>query len=605
MTHSPNLVFRPSKADLERYRVIGRCERIGRDLARLQNSRTLSTSGKEDLLLEVDRLSVSYCLPHEAVHCALCDISFQISAGEGIGVLGESGAGKSTLALALMRLLPANSRVTSGSIRLGGRDVLNLDEEELRQLRAVQMAYIFQEPAAALNPTMRVGEQISEVLRAHRRWNRKRRRKVVEEMLRQVRLPEARQVYSCYPHELSGGEQQRVAIGQALVCQPALLIADEPASALDIIRRADVLACLKDAKTRLNMAILMITHDPKTLVDLADRVFVLHEGELVEETTVAHVLEQPIRVFTRVPSAFTVKPGSHSAALGKFALQPHAPRGGLSQRPVEAEAPSSPGDEGHCELLVASQLYKSYEKRHWVTGALTHSVIALSGASLALHTDRITCLVGESGSGKSTLARCLSALEKPDAGAVYYDGCDLLRLSPSENRKTRRNIQLVLQNTAAAFNPSLTLEETVAEPLKFMGLPRAHRRDRAVALMEKVGLPERWRRRKPQELSGGQRQRLAIARALAAGPTVLIFDEALNGLDLAVQAEMIELLLKLREASSLAYLFITHNLDLAKPIADDVAVMHSGRIVEYGAPDDILRCQPDSLPLPRCVSVTG
>lgn len=581
--------------------VLARCERIERDLAPLQ-TRT-RTPGREDLVLRVDRLNVSYRLRHEAVHCALHNISFQISAGEGVGVLGESGAGKSTLALATMRLLPANAKVTSGSVQLGGRDILSLAETELRKLRAAEMASIFQEPAATLNPAMRVGDQISEVLRAHRGWDRKRRRRVVEEMLRQVHLPEARQVYSCYPHELSGGEQQRVAIGQALVCQPALLIADEPASALDMTRRADVLGCLKDAKTRRNMAILMITHDPTTLVDLADRVLVLHEGELVEETTVARALDQPIHVFRRaVPSGFTVKPGSYSA-FWKSALQPHAPHDGLFGTSMETQAPRSPSDEAHGGLLVGRQLYKCYEKRHWVTGAVTQTVEALRNASLVLHAGRITCLVGESGSGKSTLARCLSALERPDAGGVYYDGCDLLRLSSAKVQKMRRSIQLVLQNTAAAFNPTLTLEEAVTEPLKFIELQRVDRRDRALALMEKVGLTERWRRRKPQELSGGQRQRLAIARALAAEPSVLIFDEALSGLDLGVQTEMIELLLELRESSSLTYLFITHNLDLVRFIGDDVAVMHSGSIVEHGSPADILRCHSDSVV--RCNSVTA
>jgi ABC-type glutathione transport system ATPase component len=582
--------------------VVASCERIVCDPARLQAG-TRSTPAGENVLLIVDGLNVSYCLPHETIHCALRDVSFRIFAGEGVGVLGESGAGKSTLALALMRLLPANARVTKGSIRLSGRDILNLDEGELQKLRASQMASIFQEPAAALNPTMRVGEQISEVVRAHRSWDRKGRRRVAEEILRQVHLPEARQVYSCYPHELSGGEQQRVAIGQALVCQPALLIADEPASALDMTCWADVLACLKDAKARLNMAILMITHDPTTLVDLADRVLVLHKGELVEETTVARVLDQPIRAFRKAaPSAFTVTPGSYSAASWKPALQSHAPPGGLLRTPGESQAPCSTSDEGHSGLLVGNQLYKRYEKRHWVTGAVTQTVEALRSASLVLPTNRITCLVGESGSGKSTLARCLSAMERPDAGELYYDGCDLLRLSSSELRRTRRSIQLVLQNTAAAFSPSLTLEQTVTEPLKFVEFRQADRRDRAVALMEKVGLPERWRRRKPQELSGGQRQRLAIARALAAEPSVLIFDEALNGLDQVVQAEMLDLLLKLRESLSLAYLFITHNLDLVRFIADDVAVMHSGRIVEHGSPAVILCRQSDRLI--RCNSVT-
>jgi ABC-type glutathione transport system ATPase component len=516
--------------------------------------------------------------------------------------LGESGAGKSTLALVLMRLLPPNARVTSGSIQFAGHDILNLNEGELRKLRAAQIAFIFQEPATALNPTMRVGEQISEVLRAHRNWDGKRRRKVVEESLREVRLPEARRVYSCYPHELSGGEQQRVAIGQALVCQPALLIADEPTSALDITRRADVLACLKDAKTRLNMAIVMITHDPTTLVDLADRVLVLHAGELVEQTTVARVLERALA--RRQSSTLTAKLGCQAgAASEKSAMQPYEPPGPPPGRLVRVQAFRSPCDTSRGELLVARKLYKRYEKRACVTGAVTHAVDALNGASLGLRADRTTCLVGESGSGKTTFARCLSLLESSDSGEIYYDGCDLLRLSSAEVRKTRRKIQLLLQNTAAAFNPSLTIEETVTEPLKFIESPRAIRRDRAMALMETVGLPERWRRRKPQDLSGGQRQRLAIARALAANPAVLIFDEALNGLDAPVQAEMIELLVKLRESLSLAYLFITHNLDLARFIADDAAVMHAGAIVAYGSPAEILHRPPDSFSLPHRISL--
>jgi ABC-type glutathione transport system ATPase component len=502
-----------------------------------------------------------------------------------------------------MGLLPPNATVTSGTIQLGGRDLLNLNEAELRKIRGAEMALIFQEPAAALNPTMRVGDQISEVLRAHRNWDGKQRRRVVEEMLRQVRLPEARQVYSCYPHELSGGEQQRVAIGQALVCQPALLIADEPASALDITRRADVLACLRDAKTRHKMSIVMITHDPMTLVDLADRVLVLLNGELVDETTVESVLEQPIRVFTkRVLTTLPSTLGLQVRAPDKSALEPYGPPGRSPGSLVEAQTPDNACDEGCRELLVGKQLYKRYEKRHRVTGSVTHTVEALSCASLALRTDRTTCLVGESGSGKSTLARCLSALEPPDAGEVFFEGFDLLRLPSSEIRKTRRNIQLLMQDTAASFDPSLTVEETVSEPLKSMELPRGLRRDRVVALMEKVGLSEQWRRRKPQELSGGQRQRLAIARALAADPAVLIFDEALNGLDLAAQAEMIELLLKLRDSLSLTYLFITHHLDLARFIADDVAVMHAGRIVEYGSPAAILRSPPDPVSLPRSIS---
>jgi peptide/nickel transport system ATP-binding protein len=571
-------------------------ERTGYTLGELHNARTLSTRAGPNFVIEVDHLSVSYYLPYETANCALHDISFRISAGEGVGVLGESGAGKSTLALALMGLLPRNARVTGESILLGGRNILDLDEDELQNVRGAQMALISQEPAAALNPVMRVGDQISEVLRAHCRWDPKRRRQAVEEMLRKVQLPEARQVSSCYPHELSGGEQQRVAIGQALICQPALLVADEPGSALDTARRAEVFACLKEAKTRLNMAILMITHDPATLVGLAGRLLVLHKGELVDETTLVQVLQRPTYFSTApvFPSVTTKPLSSAAASLDKFAIEPQESSGQSPEALATGHTRISGCDTGHHALLVAKQLHKRYEKRRWATGSLTHAVEALTGASLVLRAGRTTCLVGESGSGKSTLAKCLAVLESPDSGEVCFNGCDLLRLSSAELRRRRRTIQLVMQDAAAAFNPSLTIEETVAEPLRFIKLPRASRRDRTVALMEKVGLPEPWRRRKPQDLSGGQRQRLAMARALAADPTVLIFDEALNGLDLPVQAEMIELLRELREASSLAYLFITHNLDLTRHLADEIAVMHAGKIVQCSSPTDVLQCPRDT-----------
>lgn len=402
-----------------------RCGRTRYDPGKHQTAISSSTRENGNFLIEVDRLGVCYYSPYEAAHRALDNISFRVSAGEGVGLLGESGAGKSTLALALLGLLPRNARVKARSVRFRGRTILDLDEDELRKVRGAQIVLISQEPAAALNPVMRVGDQICEVLRAHRNWDRKRKRDVAQEMLRQVRLPQDRPVDSAYPHELSGGEQQRVAIGQALVCEPALLIADESTSALDTTRRAEVLACLKDAKACHNMAILMITHDPTTLVGVAHRVLVLQKGDLVRETTVEEVMERPVHFIAKsVRSKFASSTSSQSIANPyPPAASPYAPidptLAGSADNCIRITPPSA-------SSLVVVHLHKKYEMRKWITGSLNHSVQALDGASLALQAGKTTCLAGESGSGKSTLARCMALLEQPDSGEVRLGGCDLL-----------------------------------------------------------------------------------------------------------------------------------------------------------------------------------
>ncbi len=542
----------------------------------------------EESILEVSHLSVYYRVAEEGPqHPALHDVGFRISPGEVVALVGESGSGKSTLALALMGLLPRDARVASGSILFRGKHILGLGEVELEKMRGNEIALISQEPATALNPVMRVGEQVSEVLRAHRDWDRQTRREAAEEIFGDLRLPKARRVYSAYPHELSGGEQQRVAIGQALACGPVLLIADEPASALDTSTQAEALAFLKRVRAPLNTAFLVITHNPAMLVGWAERALVLHQGELVEETTVDLLVDRTNQLFTRrVMAAVT-----SYAAVGAL----------ISEEPSTA----SPAGIGQRRTpLFAKSLFKCYSKRGLFMGPRVSPIEALRGVSLVLREGTTTALVGASGAGKSTFARCLAGLEQPDCGEIWLDGFELSRMSSTENLERRRKVQLLVQNTAAAFNPWFSLEEIVAEPLKLRALTPDRARNCVLALMGKVGLQVSWCRRRAEQLSGGQRQRLALARALAAEPRVLILDEALSGLDLPVQAQMIELLLKTQVSASLAYLFITHDLRMAGYIADKVAVMQAGRIVEYGTPLEIFsrpkhectRCFLDSAP---------
>jgi peptide/nickel transport system ATP-binding protein len=555
-------------------------EPIAYDLHQSPPAGTPRTQRGGHYLIEVDRLNVSYYHRQESEYRALRNINFTVSPGEVVGVVGESGAGKSTLALALLGLLPPNACVSNGSILFGGRDILNARQAELEKIRGSQIASVLEDTAAELNPMSSVGRQISEMLRAHRNWDKKRGRHATAEMFRRVGLAEARQVYSAHPQDMSAGERQRVAISRALVCEPSLLIADEPVSDLDAITRSEVLACLREANTRFHMAILVMTHDPSILEGFADRVLILREGEMVEQADAAELVEQPVHLFTQAAmSALVAEEPEYSPAVE---LQRR------STRPEEeGSRNAAPETAGRYPLLLARQLCKRYENSSWLIGP-THVVQALNGAGLGLRAGRTTSLIGESGCGKSTLARCLAALERPDSGEVRLEGCDLLRLSQVEVRQMRRRVQLLTDDTVGAFNPWLTLEETVAEQLNGCGLGPAMRQEYAVGLMKEVGLPEWLRRRRTQELSAGERQRLAVARALATSPKVLIFDGAFNSLDMRAQAEMMEQLTKLQASLSLAYLFITSDLRLAGYITDDIAVMQAGRIVEYGSAAEVL-----------------
>lgn len=508
---------------------------------------------------------------------ALLGVNLAISRGEIVGVLGQSGSGKSTLALSILGLLPDDAKV-EGSIffselsqdkqnNIQSRDLLQFDEQAWRAIRGARISMIFQEPGLSLNPIMRVGDQIAEVLRAHPQSEVAPRRQRVEGILRRAKLAETDRIYNAYPHQLSGGQLHRIAIAQALACNPDLLLADEPMRALDVTLQADLLAVLRETNREAGCALLLITHDPLLLRDFADRVVVMHGGRIVEDGPVQQVLLEPRHPYTKSLLRFIQASSSQSSMVA---------------------ANRAPQSVSQAPLVKTSHLSKGYTQRTPFSRK-KFGIEALSEVDFEIAPASLTALVGESGSGKSTLAACLAMLEKPDAGEIWFAGQKVSRLSSRELSPLRPKIQMVFQDSAGALNPRFSAAEIIAEPLEIQSRERPKQlRTRACELMEEVGLSPDWADRGPLEFSGGQRQRLAIARAIALKPSFLILDEALSGLDLATQAQILDLLLDLRAAHGLTYLLISHDLNLVGEIADFIAVMHKGRIVEQGRRQDII-----------------
>lgn len=521
---------------------------------------------KTEPLLSVRGLCVDYMAASGLVK-AVRDLDLDLGEGEGLGVLGESGSGKSSLALALLRLLPANARAISGTVHFRGpdllkQDLLKMDAKGLRKIRGAGIALISQEPALALNPVLTIGRQIGDVLRAHNSLNAQQERERIAESLREVGFADPERLMRAYPHQLSGGQRQRAAIAQALVCRPALLIADEPLSALDVATQAEVLELLQSLQQERNLAMIFITHNAGVLASLCRRALVLRGGRVVASGDIEQlrVSADPYVQALQHPSPFLLSPGSKTA-------QP-APDGARSK----VNAPVDPDDP----FLVIRKLSKRYVQRH-VLSRRKFGVQALEGIDLSVAQGAIVAVVGRSGSGKSTLARCIAGFETPDSGEILLEG---------KPHKFNTSVQMIFQDAGTALNPRFTAAEVICEP---MDIARRHdpleRRKRALDLMEEVGLDPNWHGRRINEFSGGQRQRLALARALAAEPRLLLLDEAFSGLDLPLQAEMLGLLLELQTRHRLTCVFISHDLSFLSLFVQDVVVMDQGRLVEWASPE--------------------
>jgi peptide/nickel transport system ATP-binding protein len=506
-------------------------------------------------ILAIDELTIALPRGADRAH-AVENVSLNVASGEIVCVVGESGSGKSVTAQAIMGLLPRELPATAGSILLEGEDVLKTGGARLRDLRGTRMAMIFQEPMTALNPVMTVGEQIGEVLEIHTPLSASDRRQRVLEIMRAVRLPDAQRLLDAYPHQLSGGQRQRIMIAAALVLDPALLIADEPTTALDVTTQAEILKLVRELQERRGTGVLFITHDFGVVAEIAHRVVVMQSGRIVEIGSREEILRRPRADYTRmlIAAVPSLKPPARTAKTGPVALATHS----LSK------TYGSPGLFGSGRVVKAAQSVDISVRRGETVG-----------------------IVGESGSGKSTVARCVARLIAPTAGEIRIGEIDVARLPERRLRPHRRNVQIVFQDPYRSLNPRRTVGTSIIEgPVNF-GLSRSQALDRARRLMTLVGLAQDVLDRYPHQFSGGQRQRIAIARALAMEPQVLIADEAVSALDVSVQAQVLKLLDDIRRRFELALLFITHDLRVAAQICDRIAVMQQGVVVEQGATAEI------------------
>jgi peptide/nickel transport system ATP-binding protein len=534
-------------------------------------------------LVSVRDLRVSFRLGKAHVVEAVRGVSFDIPENSTVALVGESGSGKSVSAMSIVRLLPENAIVGGDSrVEFGGLNLLTQPPEALRAIRGRDISVVFQEPMSSLNPVFTIGDQIGEVLQLHLGLSRRQAADRVVELLTEVGIPEPRARLASYPHELSGGQQQRVMIAMAIACQPKLLIADEPTTALDVTVQRQILELLARLQDKFRMSVLFISHDLALVGEIAAHVVVMREGVVREAGPVARIFSAPQDAYTKALLAcrprLDIKP-KRLPVIDDFI-------GGGGAPIVLAETRQSRPPEP-TPLIEARGLRKEYKLK---TGLFARKRIeAVKDASFALSRGRTLGVVGESGSGKTTVGMLLMRLVEPTAGQVIYDGKDLLALSDAELMSYRRRIQIIFQNPYASLNPRFTVGQILTEPMKVHGIGAGddERFELAVALAKRVGLPPDCIHKYPHEFSGGQRQRIAIARVLSMKPEIIVCDESVSALDVSVQATVLNLLLDLQEEFGISYVFISHDLAVVKYMADDILVMNQGEIVERGPAEAI------------------
>jgi peptide/nickel transport system ATP-binding protein len=513
---------------------------------------------KKDAILKVENFSVEFWV--EGVwYPAAIDMNFEVAAGEVLAIVGESGSGKSTTAMGLMGLLAPNARA-QGSVKVQGVEMLNQPVSVLNKYRGKEVAYIFQEPMTALNPVYTIGNQIVEVLRSHFEMGPEEARLRSIELLTLVEIPNPDKSFDKFPHQLSGGQRQRAMIAQALACDPVLLIADEPTTALDVTVQAEILDLMRNLKDKLNSAVLLITHDMGVVADLSDRILVMKDGLTVEENSSMNIFSSPQHPYTKSLLASVPKLGS--AAVRR--LEPSA----LKAQPV----------------IEVTDLVIEYPKRGRIP-----AFRAVEGVSFSIQPGEILGLVGESGSGKTTVGRAAIGLLPVHEGSIKILGNEISGASMKDLRQIRRHTGIVFQDPASSLNPRMPIGESIGEPLFLAGEAKGEELNKRVEdLLDSVELPRSYRNRYPHELSGGQKQRVGIARALALSPSLLIADEPTSALDVSVQARFLELLQELQDSLKFACLFITHDIGVVDILAHRIAVMQYGKLVEVGPRDQVL-----------------
>ena len=516
---------------------------------------------------------------------AVKGVSFDIAAGETVAIVGESGSGKSVSSLSLMRLVEyGGGEISDGRLLFdrgdaGQVDLRTMDAKDMRAIRGREIGMIFQEPMTSLNPVFTIGRQLIEGLRLHMGMSKVAARNRAIDLLRQVRIPEAERRLGQYPYELSGGMRQRVVIAMALACEPRLLIADEPTTALDVTIQAEILGLMNKLKKDTGTAVMFITHDMAVVAQMADRVVVMFRGEKVEEGLVEDIFENPQHPYTQNLLAAVPK-------LGEMRGEPTPKPLSLIGQPEKSLIGSVPPTQE--VLLDVRNLTTRFNVKGGFFRRTVARVHALENVSFSIKKGATLSLVGESGSGKSTCGRSILRLEEPQSGSIRLGNTDILALDSAGLRDARRDMQMVFQDPFASLNPQMTLADQVAEPLKNYNMAQGSElMDRVARLFDRVELPRAFMRRFPHELSGGQRQRIAIARALALNPKLLIADEAVSALDVSVQAQVLNLMLELQAELGISMLFISHDMAVVERVSHHVAVMYLGRIVEMGTRQEV------------------
>ncbi|MFA3041607.1 ABC transporter ATP-binding protein [Acinetobacter pittii] len=552
----------------------------------------LEQENKNAPLLHVQNLRVSFKGEDKQYIETVKGITFDIPANTTVALVGESGSGKSVTSLATMGLLPVGqSKIDEQSkIIFEGKDLLSLSHKDMRKICGKDIAMIFQEPMSSLNPVFTVGNQIAEVLCLHMGLNRKQARQRVLELLKEVGIPSPETKIDAYPNQLSGGQQQRVMIAMAIACEPKLLIADEPTTALDVTIQKQIIDLLESLRKRRQMSMLFITHDLALVGEIADKVIVMRHGEIREQGAAEQVLEQPKDVYTRALLYCRPQMSQRPYRLPVTSDFMRQEDDVLVEQSFDAsEIPERKrglnGDEQI--ILEVKDLKKSFYSRKGLFGK--EEFQAVKGVSFKLAKGKTLGLVGESGSGKTTVGLLLMRLHQASGGQAFIEGKDILSLTEKEFAKYQRKIQIIFQNPYASLNPRFTIGQILLEPMQIhnVGKDDAERKQIALGLLERVNLPEQAYYRYPHEFSGGQRQRIAIARCLTLKPEILICDESVSALDVSVQAQVLNLLQDLQDEFGLSYIFISHDLSVVKYISDQVMVMNHGEVVEIANSDEL------------------
>ncbi len=547
-------------------------------------------------LLEIKNLRINFLSDdewHEVVH----GIDFDVMAGRTLGIVGESGSGKSVSNLAVMRLLnPKVSKVKADAILMEGVDIKDFNEKRMAEVRGKRIAMIFQEPMTSLNPVYRCGQQVTEMILQHEKVTKKAARDRAISLFRQVMLPRPEAIFDSYPHELSGGQKQRVMIAMAIACSPKILIADEPTTALDVTVQKEILHLLRKLQQETGMGMVFITHDLGVVAEIADDVVVMHNGEILERGEVSQVLEHPQHPYTqgllacRPPMKIRLKklPIVKEFLDGQW-------KGGKEQILRELQITDEQRQQhlkelySHDPILKVEGLQTWYPLKKGIFGRVYDHVKAVDDVSLEVYEGETLGLVGESGCGKTTLGRSILRLQEPTGGKVWFDGMEVTALNKADLRAFRKQAQIVFQDPYSSLNPRIRIGEAIAEPLKVHGIETDRKKCRQMVceLLEQVGLEATQYDRYPHEFSGGQRQRICIARALAVNPRLVICDESVSALDVSVQAQVLNLLNRLKKERNLTYVFISHDLSVVRFMSDRVLVMYNGKPVEYNDADEL------------------